>query len=362
MNLKKVRFSSSTKDDFYSTVKARVHQYFQETGLSTHANAGMVFKTIFMFSIYFVPYGLMVSGIIQNPVIHILLWIVMGLGMAGIGLSVAHDALHGAYSSNPSVNKLIGKIFLLVGADDNNWKLQHNVLHHTYTNIHDLDEDIQTTPVMRFSPNEPLRPIHKGQYLYAWFFYGLMTLYWSTVKDFAQLFRYEAKGLNKSLKKPFSRLFVRMVANKILYYTFILVIPMLTFPFAWWQILIGYVLMHFIAGLILACIFQPAHVMPSTTFPNPPEGSTVENTWATHQLYTTTNFAPQSKFFSWFVGGLNFQIEHHLFPNICHVHYNKLSKIVKETALEFNLPYHSAPTFSNALAEHTRLLYRLGRG
>ena len=113
---------------------------------------------------------------------------------------------------------------------------------------------------------------------------------------------------------------------------------------------------------ILAVIFQPAHVMEDTEFPVSEDGKTVQENWTIHQLKTTCNLASKSRFFSWFVGGLNYQIEHHLFPNICHVHYRKLSPIVMETAKEFEIPYHTMTTFSEALVRHGRMLYKLGRG
>jgi len=361
MDIKKVRFARPTANDFYSTVKLRVHEYFKENNISKHADGRMVFKTVFMIALYLVPYTLMLTLGLTNVWVMMLIWVIMGFGMSGIGLSIMHDANHGAYSDNPTVNKILGALIILVGGDDNNWKIQHNVLHHTYTNIHDLDEDIQTAPILRFSPNEKLRPIHRLQFVYAWFFYGMMTMFWSTFKDFLQMTRYNRKGLTKSIKKGFGTLMTRMVLSKVFYYIITLVIPLIVLPFAWWQIVLGYLLMHFVAGFSLACIFQPAHVLPESDFLNPDENETIETPWAEHQLRTTSNFAPKKRIFSWFVGGLNYQIEHHLFPTICHVHYREISEIVKKTAHEFNLPYNSFSTFRSALKYHGQMLYRLGR-
>ena len=142
---------------------------------------------------------------------------------------------------------------------------------------------------------------------------------------------------------------------------YIFVIPLLVTSLAWWQILIGIFMMHYLAGFILAIIFQPAHVIEGTDYPVLSENRSLENNWAVHQLLTTTNFGNSSRWFSWYVGGLNFQIEHHLFPNVCHVHYRKIASIVKETTQEFGLPYKSVKTFVGALAGHARLLKQLGR-
>jgi linoleoyl-CoA desaturase len=138
-------------------------------------------------------------------------------------------------------------------------------------------------------------------------------------------------------------------------------VPLVLTSLLWWQVLLGIVIMHYIAGFILAIIFQPAHVIDGTEFPLPDENRTLANNWAVHQLLTTTNFGNGSRWFSWYVGGLNFQIEHHLFPNICHVHYRKIASIVQSTAHEFGLPYKSSRTFLSALAGHAKLLRDLGK-
>jgi linoleoyl-CoA desaturase len=271
-----------------------------------------------------------------------------------------HDANHGAYSKKPWINTLIGYSLNLVGANAFNWKMQHNVMHHTFTNIHDEDEDISPRGVLRMSPHSTWKSIHKYQFIYAWFLYGLMTIIWVTLKDFVRIVRYQKNGLAKKHKANLTKEWIILITTKLAYITYIFVIPLVLTSLLWWQILIGVVVMHYIAGFILAIIFQPAHVIEGTEYPLPDEKNMVENNWAVHQLHTTTNFGQKSRVFSWYVGGLNFQIEHHLFPNICHVHYRKISAIVKTTATEFGLPYKSVRTFANALHSHMRLLRKLG--
>ena len=117
--------------------------------------------------------------------------------------------------------------------------------------------------------------------------------------------------------------------------------------------------MQFICGFILGIIFQPAHVVPTSNYPMPDKSGDIEADCAVSQMYNTANFAHESRLFSWYVGGLNYQVEHHLFPNICHIHYRKISEIVKSTAEEFEVPYHSYATFIGALKEHTKMLYDL---
>jgi len=215
---------------------------------------------------------------------------------------------------------------------------------------------------MRFSPTQERKPFYKYQIFYAPFLYGIMTLYWFMAKDFQQVLRYHKKDLLKTQGLTKTTALAEVIFNKVWYLGGFLVLPMIVLSVAWWQTLLGFLLMHFICGLVLALIFQPAHVINETSFYVPDENNSVENNWAIHQLHTTANFANGSRWFTWLIGGLNFQIEHHLFPNICHVHYRHLSKIVKQTAQEFDVPYYSHGSFYQALKSHFSLLHSLGTG
>lgn len=350
-----LKFSNQQKD-FFVTLNQRVNAYFKNNKIERTANTEMVIKTIFMFSLYLIPYFLLIGGITSNGWVMLGLCAVMGLGMAGIGLSIMHDANHGSYSNKSWVNNLLGLSLNLVGGHDLNWKVQHNVLHHTYTNVHDVDEDISPRGIIRMGPESKWIPLHKYQHYYAWFFYGLMTLVWVTVKDFSRLIKYQREGLVKKQRTSVTKEWIVMVATKVVYYTYIFVIPMWLLPVSFGQVIIGFLVMHYIAGFILAMIFQPAHVVEGTEYPMPDEQGNLENTWAIHQLRTTTNFGHREKIFSWYVGGLNYQVEHHLFPNICHVHYRNIAKIVEQTAKEFNLPYKSKETFFEAVVAHAHML------
>lgn len=355
-----IRFAS-TKSDFFSTLNGRVNDYFKSANISRNANSEMVVKTIFMYSLYFIPYILFMTGVVTGTWWILAMWAIMGTGKAGIGLSIMHDANHGAYSNKSWVNNLLGLSLNIVGGNAFNWKVQHNVLHHTYTNIHEVDEDISPRGILRMCPHGEWKSIHQFQHYYAWFFYGLMTLVWITVKDFLRLKKYQEEGLVKKQKANLSQELAIMIFSKIVYIAYTLVLPIVFLPVAWWLIVAGFLIMHYIAGFILAVIFQPAHVIDGTTYPMPDEEGKMDNSWAIHQLYTTTNFANKSRIFSWYVGGLNFQVEHHLFPNVCHVHYRNISAIVKDTAHEFGLPYKSEPTFIDALIGHAKLLRELGK-
>ena len=359
---KAVRFIAKDDKDFGITVRKRVNKYFESNNISRTGDNRIWMKLIILPLSYLVPFGLiMTDWYSHNLFIFYGLWLLMGIGLAGCGMGIMHDACHGSISKNKKVNSIIGAIILnLAGGSTFNWKIQHNVLHHSFTNIDGYDEDISPQGLMRFSPHQPKKAFYKFQIFYAWFLYGLMTFFWSTFKDFSQLSRYHKKDLLKTQRTTYSKELIKLILIKTLYHSIFIVLPIILLNIAWWHVLLGWFSMHFLAGLILGCVFQPAHVVPSSKFPLPDKNKLVEGDWAKYQLLTTANFAPKNRILSWYIGGLNYQIEHHLFPNICHVHHRQISKIVKSTAEEFGLPYHSQPTFLGAIANHAKMLYRLG--
>lgn len=354
----KIQFNSPS--DFYKELIRNVNDYFKSNQISKYGNRAMYVKTVFMFAIYFIPYSLLYFDFGLGLLSVFGLYFLMGIGKSGIGLSVMHDANHNSFSKNQKINKLMAYSMNVVGGSSINWKIQHNVLHHSYTNVHGHDEDINSPMFLRFSPHQKRYLIHKFQFIYSWFFYGFLTLGWIVYEDYGQLIGYSKRGLLKSQKTTFTKEFTILVLTKVAYMSYIILLPMIFGPAVWWAYLVGFVIMHYVAGFILSIIFQPAHVIEETHFPLGDESGKLSTGWAEHQLMTTCNFAGDSKLFTWFVGGLNYQVEHHLFPNICHVHYPKISKIVKETAEKFNLPYYSQPTFMAALIAHGKMLYRLG--
>jgi linoleoyl-CoA desaturase len=360
MQLPTIRFSRDTSG-FTKTLRARVEEHFKETGKTRFADGRMVFKTVFMLTLYFVPIALVTAGVTGGGWGFWLASFVTGLGLAGIGLNVMHDANHGAYSSRKWVNEFMGKMLDVVGGNADLWKIQHNVLHHTFTNIEGLDEDIDTPGLLRFTPDRPRKPIHRFQHIYAWFFYSIMSLFWITAKDWIATARYHRTGMLKRSGTSLGKMLGYLTWTKALHFGYILVLPMVLSGLPWWQILLGWVVMHLVAGLILAAIFQPAHVMENHLFEAAEKGAVLEDDPLIHQLKTTANFGTRSRLLTWLSGGLNHQVEHHLFPNICHIHFPDIAPIVKKTAEEFGLPYHSQTSFYEALKLHTRMLKTLVR-
>jgi linoleoyl-CoA desaturase len=354
----RIRFSSREAAAFVAEIKGEVAAWFARTGRSEKANAAMVTKTVVLLGGLVGGYLLLITNTVSG-------WgafaVVLGMGvtMAGVGFSVAHDALHGAYSSRPWVNTVVGASFDLLGANGYMWQITHNVIHHTYTNIHGIDEDLTVSPLLRLSPGTEWLPIHRYQTWYAAAAYSMSTLFWVFAKDF-KYFLQKDLGPFKDRRHSAGAI-AWLIASKVAYYVYALVLPLIFIEAAWWKILGGFLLIHLTAGVILGVVFQLAHVVEGTDYPLPDAAGEMEHTWMVHEMLTTSNFARANKALSWYVGGLNFQIEHHLFPRVCSIHYPAISEIVRGAAARHGIPYNEHPTFREAVASHWRMLARLGR-
>lgn len=358
MSSVKIHFVDKSKHDFHQILKARVDDYFSDKNISQKANSFMIFKTVFYLGVLILSYLLLLLGGF-GVTVSLLLFALIGLFTAFIGVNICHDAIHGAYSKHKWVNKTFSVFFNLVGASDYVWSIMHNVIHHTYTNIQGHDDDLEAVAILRMSPHQEHKKIMRYQHIYAFFIYGLTTIQWVFVKDYKMFFKKNI-GNYENKKHPKEEYFF-LFFYKIVYYLLFIALPIMVLSITWWQVLIGFFILHFIEGFTLALIFVLAHVVDGPEFPVPDEGGVVESNWAIHQLKTTSNFCRNNDFVSFICGGLNFQVEHHLFPKICHVHYKALSEIVKRTAEEHGIPYLEHTKFFGAVASHIKHLKKLGR-
>ncbi len=360
MDYSAIRFPRTDNTDFFKTLNARVNAYFQQNNVSKYGNWRLYLKSIVVFSIFLTPYFLIISNNF-NQWAMLLFTILLGMGMSFVGMCVMHDGNHGSYSRNRWVNNLMGSSIYILAGNVYNWKVQHNVLHHTYTNIADMDEDIDAKGLIRLHRHDEWKRFHRFQHYYSVFLYGLMTISWAISKDYAQMKRYISQGLSFEKKVNPTKEWTILITTKVIYLLIWIVLPILVLDIAWWKVFIGFFVMHYTAGVILSVVFQLAHVVENTENPLPDENGNMDDVFAVHQLRTTANFARRNWFVSFFVGGLNYQIEHHIFPNISHVHYPKISEIVKQTALEYGLPYNEYRTTRQAIVSHFRMLRELGR-
>ncbi|MGE0552278.1 MAG: fatty acid desaturase [Gemmatimonadales bacterium] len=352
-----ITFPARDAEAFVRDVKREVAEYFESRGLSTKATAGMVVKTILLVTLTFGSYAALL--LLDPSFLGALgLMVLTGIGFAGIGFAVTHDALHGAYSEKPWVNDLIGRLFDILGANGYMWKITHNVIHHTYTNIDGVDEDLTVSPLLRLSPGAPLRGVHRFQHVYAFLAYGMATVFWVFVKDFKYFFQ-RSLGPYQDKRHPTGE-WINLFVTKAIYYSWSIVLPLTVLSLPWWQFAIAYLVMHLTAGAILGIVFQLAHVVEGTEYPLPDDKGRMEHQWLLHEMETTSNFARENRLLTWYVGGLNYQVEHHLFPKVCSEHYPAIGPIVERVAKRHGVPYLCQPTFMAAVRSHYRQLRRLG--
>lgn len=357
-SMSKVTFNNKN-NEFYQSLKTSVDEYFATNKLKRTGDWRLFSKTIILVGLALLIYGSLM--LVNMPgIVAALLCALLGYTLACVGFSVMHDANHGSYSTNSTLNDALGLTLNFMGASSYFWKQKHNIIHHTYTNVDGVDDDIAKSPIIRQCESQKWVPAHRIQHLYLPFVYSLSTIFWIYIMDFTKYFThkiYTTEAWKMSLKNH-----VIFWATKIYYVIFYIVIPILVWGWQAW--LIGYFVMNVVMGLTLSLVFQLAHVVENTEFEYAAldHSKHIDTAWAEFQIRTTSNFAMDNSVISWFVGGLNFQVEHHLFPKISHIHYPAISKIVQQKCREFNLTYNYYPTMFGALASHFRTMRMLGRG
>ncbi len=344
---------------FYQSLKTSVEEYFVTKQIEKTGNWKLFSKTIILIcSVVGIYFALI---FLKMPIIlALLLCGVFGFLSACIGFAIMHDANHGSYSPNTRLNDALGLSANVLGASSYFWKQKHNIIHHTYTNVDGIDDDIAKSPIIRHCETQKWVPAHKIQHLYMFPAYCLSSIFWIFIMDFTKYFSrkiYTTAAWKMSFKNH-----VIFWATKIFYISIYILIPAHIWGWGAWAI--GYFTMNAVMGITLSLVFQLAHVVENTEFESVSLDETkhVETAWAEHQLKTTSNFAMGNKIVSWFVGGLNYQIEHHLFPRVSHVHYPAISKIVIEKCKEYGLPYNTYPTMLSAVASHYRVMKQMGKG
>lgn len=358
MAVMRVTFPARDATAFVNEVKQRVASYFAESGQSDKGGWRMMAKSACLLGGFFALYGLLLATPLPAWAV-VGAALIMGVLLAGVGFCISHDALHGAYSESNTINKIIGYSFDIVGANGYMWQVTHNVIHHTYTNIEGLDEDLAVSPLIRLSPSAPYVWYHRFQHLYAWLLYSFSTLFWVFIKDFKYFFASEL-GPYKD-RKHATREWVRLWVFKGFFYGWSIAMPLAMPHISLWEFVAVFLAIQMTAGLILGVVFQLAHVVEHTDFPEPTADGAMPDDWMVHELRTTSNFGRASAILRWYVGGLNFQVEHHLFPKVCSRHYPALAPMVEEAAQQHGLPYHQHATFWGAVGSHYRMLRRFSR-
>ena len=350
-------------NNFYAELRQEIDHYFTSHNKAKTGNGKLYRKTAF--ALIFVPALLAFSFSTafwgNSPMwVNYVIFALLGIMHAFTGFNVMHDACHGSFSSKPWVNNIFQHSIGLLGSHAPIWKFKHNVLHHTWTNVDGVDDDIAKSPMLRHCPTQTFKPAQKYQHIYMFGLYAISTIWWLFGNDSIKY----AKGQvnQQDMPKMTGMDHLTFWGFKLLYAGIYVAAPILLF--GTFHGLMLFLTLHVVLGIILSVVFQLAHAVEGLHFEHAMEYSETDekiaNEWAVHQVLTTNNFATKSPLSTWFMGGLNFQVEHHLFPDICHVHYRHIAPIVKATAPEYNIPYYTKKTFFDALKSHFEMLRFLG--
>lgn len=343
-------------DTFRRVLRERIDEYFATTGRSPRDCPQMYVKSAIILASCLATYVVLVF-VVSSGWLAVPLAVLFGLLLSTAAFNIQHDGGHGAYSSRQWVNKLASLTLDLLGGSSYVWARKHNAIHHTYTNVSGHDDDINIGWLGRLSPQQRRLKFHRLQHYYMWALYGFLPVKWHCCDDFRDVLTGRIGG--HRFPRPRGWDLVTFVGGKALFFSLAFGLPLLLHP--WWWVLAMYGIVSCVQGVTLSVVFQMAHCVEDAAFPQPLPGTgRIESSWAEHQIETTVDFAPRSRLVAWFVGGLNFQIEHHLFPLICHVHYPAIAKLVEDTCHEFGLRYKSYKTLLAAVASHYRWLRRMG--
>jgi linoleoyl-CoA desaturase len=341
---------------FRKALNERVSAYLRDNNIRARDVPGMWAKTAVALAWWLGAYLLLLLGNFSTPV-NVIICLVWALAIASIGFNVMHDANHGSYSHNPRVNRLVGLSAEMLGMSGFRWRTKHNVWHHTYTNIASFDDDVETYGLMRLTPHAPWKPLHRAQ---AWYFpvvYSFIAFDF-IMRDFIMLL-FGKSDPNHVYPTMTASDKLTFWGGKLFFFAIMFALPLLVFP--WWQVLIGFVLVMLTLGLVMGVVFQLAHISGDATFPEPVgDPQHIDDEWAVHQVETTVDFAPRNWLLNAYIGGLNYQVEHHLLPHICHLNYPRLAPIVRATCQEFGIRYSCHATWREAFASHWRELRLLG--
>ena len=349
----RLSFRKDVMDDlFFRDLANRVNLFFKLNRLKKHANAQALAKAVLLFSVYlFLQVYIFFADSLW---LFYLCYMLSGILSIFVALNIGHDAAHNCFVKSKRLNNFLTDIFDLLGTSGYIWKEKHVFSHHAHVNIPRMDADIRESKLVRFFPDTKWEKINKYQYIYMWMLYPLYTFLWSFIWDFQDIFNYKISG------KPQARI-PKLQVFKILFYKFffvarLIIIPALVLPFSWSAAITAFLIMSLSASVTITFVLVSAHVGEHNNFPEPNEKGNMPTSWVRHQIITTCDFATNNKMLSHLFGCFNHHLAHHLFPNICHIYYPQLTRIVKKTCAEYGMPYMSNPSLIYAIRSHHTFL------
>jgi linoleoyl-CoA desaturase len=342
---------------FFDILRKRVDKHFSEGQINTHGNGKLYTKAVIQILSSIILY---VTLVFFTPPawIALVLCFLLGVNLALLGFNVMHEGGHQSFSKHQWINNVSAHFLNVLGGNAYFWKIKHNINHHTHTNVEGMDSDIDVKPFMRLHEGQPRHGYHRYQHLYFVLLYGISYLAWVFYEDFLKYFRGSVSLINGPMKFTAWR-HITFWVTKVLFVAVYMVIPIVVVGWLPW--LVGFLVITVVCGIVISIVFQLAHVVEGTVFFESKDEKQKQD-WAIDQLRSTSNFGTKSGLLHWMLGGLNFQIEHHLFPRISHIHYPAVGVLVKETCVEFGIRYNESRTLFSAVVSHIAHLRRLGKG
>ncbi|HEV2399669.1 MAG TPA: acyl-CoA desaturase [Candidatus Sulfotelmatobacter sp.] len=347
---------SAPESSFPKVLRRRLDNFFSESNISPKADLAMWVKIAVGMAVLA---GSWTALYVLKPDSwkFVSLYLLNAIAQTFLLLNIAHDSNHNAISSMRTVNKALNYVFDVCGISSYMWRILHHRGHHSCINLQGEDDALTGRGVLRFTPHEPRTSLQRFQHIYALLMYALFSLDYVFVRDF-ECFFFPSHDYLKQAKHP-AREYVILFAGKAFYLTYMLVLPVVLLNKSFPLVALAFVLSHLMIGLSVALVFQTTHVIDSTYFPS--HRNEFDN-WIQHIFATTADYATEKPLVGWLVGGLNHHIVHHLCPFVCHTHYAALTRIVKQTAEEYGIPYRQHATMPQAIKHHLLLLKHLGSG
>jgi linoleoyl-CoA desaturase len=354
LSVEPARVTFDGAGDFLKTVRARVNDAL--AARARGGNTGIQRKAAFVAVWFAASFVLMLT--VKSGWLQLALCFSYALAASAVGFNIFHDANHGTLTSSARRNAVIGAIASTVlGPSRYLWNYKHNILHHRFTNVHNWDDDLETRGFLRLSPNQPWKARYRGQHVFVFALYAINAVEMVFVKDFVQYFTLRMNDHQRIPAMSGADKFEFWIC-KAIYFSVFIGLPVALLPIS--HVIAGFLVYQLTLGLALGLVFSMAHQVESVGFADPKGNpARICEEWATHQMRTTANFANRSSLWTWYSGGLNHQIEHHLFPALNHTHYKTIRQIVVQTAGEFGLPYHHYDSYGAALHSHYRHLRTL---
>lgn len=351
-----VRVEYAKDQGFHAELRRRVNELFLTTRMRKRDCWQMYLKSILILATAGVAWWLLVFKA-DTLAEGLALAALLGVSVALIGFNIQHDGGHNAYSDHAWINRIAAGTLGLIGGSSYTWRWKHTLIHHMYVNITGQDNDINISPLGRFSPHQKRLWFHRWQHYYMWVFYGLEAFKLQLFDDF----RFITMGRigRHPIDRPMRWELVNFVVGKTAFACIAFVVPMLFHPVL--VVLFYYVVAGWVLGLTMVLVFVTPHLVDKAEFPLPGPTGRMDRSWAVHQASVTVDFARRKGVLTWLLGGLNYHKEHHLFPVICHVNYPAMAATVEQTCREFGVPYHEHRSFAAGIAAHYRWLRTMGK-